>query len=742
MSSIPTVEQRDVTDCGAACLKSVASHYDLEMPVARIRQFASTDEEGTNIVGMVEASEELGFMAKGVRGTLDSLNRIPLPAIAHVVLEGHLHHFVVIYEVDEEEITFMNPDEGRVQSLSIGEFDEIWTGVLVLLLPDEDFEPGDETTSISTRLWQLIRPHTSTLLQALVGAALYTIIGLSTSIYVQQIVDNVLPSGNIRLLNLMSVVMLVLLVLQIFVGSMKNLLVLQTGQQIDGKLILGFYKHVLHLPQRFFDSMRTGEIMQRLNDALKIRRFINDVSISLIVNVMIVVFSFGLMFLYSWQLALIMLGVIPFYGCVYYVTNRINRSNQRALMQNAADLESQLVESLNSISAIKRFGLQDESNLKTETRFVGMLRTIYRSGKVRIFSSQGSKFSSQLFTILMLWIGGHFVINRQLSPGQLMSFYSLLGYLTGPVSKLIGMNKTIQNALIAADRLFEIMDLEQDVDESKAELTPDLIDDIHFEDVAFRYGSRERIFDGLNLTIHQGETTAVVGESGSGKSTLVALIQRLYELDEGHIRIGDLDVEHVRAQSLRRHIGTVPQEVSLFSGNVIDNIAVGDYDPDMHRVLELSRRLGISEFVEDLPEGYHTDLGENGTNLSGGQKQRIAMARALYRDPEIIILDEATAALDSASERRVQRVVLELQEKNKTVITIAHRLSTILHADRIVVLKDGAVAESGTHEELIDLEGVYYDMWQYQTLPSVTNGSVSSEVEDETNEQIEKATTA
>jgi ATP-binding cassette subfamily B protein len=323
-----------------------------------------------------------------------------------------------------------------------------------------------------------------------------------------------------------------------------------------------------------------------------------------------------------------------------------------------------------------------------------------------------------------------------------MSFYSLLGYLTGPVSKLIGMNKTIQNALIAADRLFEIMDLEQDVDESKAELTPDLIDDIHFEDVAFRYGSRERIFDGLNLTIHQGETTAVVGESGSGKSTLVALIQRLYELDEGHIRIGDLDVEHVRAQSLRRHIGTVPQEVSLFSGNVIDNIAVGDYDPDMHRVLELSRRLGISEFVEDLPEGYHTDLGENGTNLSGGQKQRIAMARALYRDPEIIILDEATAALDSASERRVQRVVLELQEKNKTVITIAHRLSTILHADRIVVLKDGAVAESGTHEELIDLEGVYYDMWQYQTLPSVTNGSVSSEVEDETNEQIEKATTA
>lgn len=742
MSSIPTVKQRDVTDCGAACLKSVASHYGLNMPVARIRQFASTDEEGTNIVGMVEACEELGFMAKGVRGFLDSLHRIPLPAVAHVVIEGHLHHFVVIYEVNEKKITFMNPDEGRVQTVSLGEFDEIWTGVLVLLLPDEDFEPGDETTSLTTRLWRLIQPHTSTLLQALVGAALYTLIGLSTSIYVQQIVDNVLPAGNVRLLNLMSVVMLILLVLQIFVGSMKSLLVLQTGQQVDGKLILGYYKHVLRLPQRFFDSMRTGEIMQRLNDAIKIRRFINDVSINLLVNVMVVVFSFALMFLYSWQLALIMLGVIPFYGGVYYVTNRINRSNQRALMQNAADLESQLVESLNSISTIKRFGLQDEANLRTETRFVGMLRTIYRSGKVRIFSSQGASFSSQLFTILLLWIGGHFVVDREMTPGELMSFYSLLGYLTGPVAKLIGMNKTIQNALIAADRLFEIMDLEQDIDASNVELTPELIGDINFDDVTFRYGSREPIFDSLNLTIRQGETTAVVGESGSGKSTLVALIQRLYELDEGHIRIGNLDVKHVRDQSLRRHIGTVPQDVSLFSGNVIDNIAVGDYDPDMHRILELSRRLGISTCVENLPEGYHTDLGENGTSLSGGQKQRIAMARALYHDPNIIILDEATAALDSASERRVQHVVQELQKKDKTVITIAHRLSTIVHADRIVVLKDGAVAESGSHEYLLEKEGVYHEMWQYQTLPSETDGAASSDVEDETNGQIEKAATA
>jgi ATP-binding cassette subfamily B protein len=728
MSSIPTVKQRDITDCGAACLKSVASRYGLDMPVAQLRQFASTDEEGTNIVGMIDAAQEMGFMAKGVRGNLDSLNRIPLPAIAHVVIDGQLNHFVVIYEVNEANVTFMNPDEGRVQTLSIGEFDEIWTGVLVLLLPDDDFEPGDETTSLSERLWKIVRPHTSTLMQALVGAVLYTLLGLSTSIYVQQIVDNVLRDGNARLLNLMSVAMIVILGLRIFVGAMKSLLVLRTGQQVDGKLILGYYKHVLRLPQQFFDSMRTGEIISRLNDAIKIRKFINDVSVSLIVNLMVVVFSFGLMFLYSWQLALVMLGVIPMYAGIYYVTNRINRTNQRELMQNAADLESQLVESLNSVSTVKRFGLQDEANLKTETSFVGMLRTIYRSGKVRIFSSKSSTFSSQLFTILLLWVGGHFAINRELTPGELMSFYSLLGYLTGPISKLIGMNKTIQNALIAADRLFEIMDLEQDTGDSDVTLKPSMVGDIRFEDVTFRYGSRKPVFEEFDLTINNGETTAVVGESGSGKSTLIALIQRLYDLEEGHIRFGDLDVKHVSDRSLRRRIGTVPQEVNLFSGSLIDNIAVGDYDPDMHRVLALSRRLGISEMAEDLPEGYHTDLGENGTNLSGGQKQRIAMARALYHDPEIIILDEATSALDSASEQRVQEVVRDLQAESKTVITIAHRLSTVVDADRIVVLDRDGVAESGSHSELIQRGGTYYDMWQHQTMPGTEPASMGEGV--------------
>lgn len=706
------VKQRDITDCGAACIASVAAHYQLKLPVSRIRQYAGTDKRGTNVLGMIEAAERLGFQAKGAKGPIESLAKIPLPAIAHVIVKNGLHHFVVIYKVTAKFITLMDPGDGLVHKKPIADFAKEWTGVIILLLPDEEFTKGNQKTSSISRFWQLIRPHSGIMIQALVGAVIYTILGLSSSIYMQKIIDFVLPEGNMQLLNLLSMGMILILLLQIFIGTFKTIIGLQTGQHIDAKLILGYYKHLLQLPQRFFDTMRVGEIISRVNDAVKIRAFINDVALGMFVNILIVIFSIGLMFLYYWKLALIMLTIIPAYLIIYWISNRINKKWQRRLMENSADLETQLVESLTAAGTIKRFGLEEYANIKTENKFIVLLQSIYSSTIKSLYLGTASDFITRLFTIIILWAGCYFVMSRELTPGELLSFYALIGYFTGPATSLIGANKSIQDALIAADRLFEIIDLETEgTNETKITLTSELVGDIQFNNVHFRYGTRVTVFEGLNLTIKKGASTAIVGESGSGKSTLLSLMQNLYPLKEGNITIGGMDIQYISNKSLRQMVSVVPQQIDLFVGTIVENIAIGEFEPDLQKILHLSKLLGINDFVEKMPATYNTILNENGVNLSGGQRQRLAIARALYRNPEILILDEATASLDSGSEQKVQATLEWFKQQGKTIIVIAHRLSTIKNCDEILVLQEGKLIEQGVHEELLLKQNSYFTMW-------------------------------
>ena len=709
-----TIKQHDITDCGATCLASISSHYNLQIPIARIRQYAGTDKKGTNVLGLIEASEKLGFEAKGVRGELDSLFKIPKPAIAHIIVKEQLHHYVVIYEVTKEYIKIMDPGDGKIHKKTHEDFLKEWTGVLVLLLPKEEFTPTNEKVSVLKRFWFLLKPHKFVLLQALIGAVIYTLLGFSTSIYIQKITDYVLVGGNTKLLNLLSIIMLLLLVLQILIGVFKDVFLIKSGQQIDARLILGYYKHLLKLPQQFFDTMRVGEIISRINDAVKIRAFINDVSLSLTVNILILFFSFGIMFLYYWKLALIMLLVIPLYLVVYLITNKLNKKTERKIMERSADLESQLVESLNSVGTIKRFGLESFANIKTETRFIKLLHIGYKSALNSVFSGTSTSFIAQLFTIILLWSGSYFVIEREITPGELLSFYAIIGYFMNPVASLIGANKQIQNALIAADRLFEIMDLEREENTQKIVLKKEKIDDIEFKNVAFRYGTRVQVFTDFNLKIKKGNITAIVGESGSGKSTLISLLQNLYPIQKGGITIGDLDLKYIQHESLRELVSVVPQKIDLFAGNVIDNIAVGGFTPNMELIVDICKSIGILEFIESLPNGFNTYLGENGATLSGGQKQRIAIARALFKKPEVLVLDEATSSLDSTSENYIQKAIERLRQNNKTIIIIAHRLSTVINADEIVVLHKGEVLEQGNHKELYAKKGHYYNLWQQQ----------------------------
>jgi ATP-binding cassette, subfamily C, bacteriocin exporter len=710
------VKQRDITDCGAACLASIGAYYKMSLPVARIRQFAGTDKKGTNVLGLLEAAAKMGFLAKGVRGDWDSLFKIPKPAIAHVIVKKVLHHYVVLLRTTDKYIEIMDPAVGLIHRIEHEEFKKQWTGVLVLIAPGETFAVRNENVSTLSRFWNLVKPHRSILIQSLAGALLFSVLGLAMSIYVGKLVDTVLPGGNLSLLNLLGVAMVLIIVLRLLLSFFQTIFILKTGQKIDATLILGYYQHLLKLPQTFFDNMRTGEIISRIGDAVKIRVFVNEVTISFILNIFILIVSFALMFTFFWKLALIMLVVIPFYIVIYYVSNKLNRKVQRKVMERAADLEAQLVESLNSVGTIKRFGLEEFSNLKTETRFVSLLETIYKSGLNGIFSSSSTSLISQLITVLVLWVGAGYAIGAQITPGELLSFYSVVGYFTAPVTAVIGFNRTLQDANIASDRLFEIFDLEIEDECNKIDLDAEMVDDIHFENVKFRYGTRVEVFDSLNLTIKKGEITAVAGESGSGKTTLVSLLQNLYPIQVGHIHIGRYDLRHFTNQSLRRIVSVVPQRIDLFSGNVVDNIAVGEFNPDMTRVMEICEKLGMTKFVEQLPQGFNTYLGENGATLSGGQQQRIAIARALYRNPEILILDEATSSLDSFSEAFVQNTLRLLGEESKTVIVIAHRLSTLSMAQRIIMLDKGKVVQDGSLEELSVIEGPFRTMWMHQTI--------------------------
>ena len=384
-------------------------------------------------------------------------------------------------------------------------------------------------------------------------------------------------------------------------------------------------------------------------------------------------------------------------------------------MESGADLEAHLVESLNSVSTIKQFGIEDFANLKTELRFVDLLKSTFRSIYGSIVANNGIEFVSTGITVAVLWAGSNYVIRQDLTPGTLMMFYSLTGYVLGSVGKLISSNQTIQDALIAADRLFQIMDLEREEDESqKIRLEPNMVGDICFENVNFRYGSRRYLFESLNLKIKKGTTTAIVGESGSGKTTLASLLQHLYPVQSGKIQIGNYDISQVSNGSLRSRISSVSQQIELYSGNITDNIALGDFEPDMKKITELCEQLGIREFIELLPHSYMTLIGEQGASLSGGERQRIAIARALYKDPEILIFDEATSSLDSISEKYVKQTLSVLAEQGKTIIIIAHRLSTIKNADTIIVLANGKVAESGSHNQLIENKGVYWNLWSEQ----------------------------
>jgi ABC-type bacteriocin transporter len=684
MKKFIQIKQRDVSDCGAACLASVSSYYGLHLPVSRIRQYAGTGKHGTSLRGLIEAAEQLKFRAKGARTSDHAITQIPIPAIFHLVQNG-LQHFVVIYKTSKRYVWLMDPAFGKMIRNEIHSFNQQWSGIVLILIPSAEFLCVNEKKSVFIKFWQMVCPHRRVMALAVMLAVIYAGLGFSTSFYIQKIIDVVLPGTNNSLLKILGLVMIILFGFRFVTGYLKSIIVLRTGQHMDRNLILGYYRHLLYMPQRFFDCMRTGELISRVNDAMRIRVFISDVALGIIVSIFALVLSLTIMFIYYWKLALLCLLVIPFYLMIYRINNRVNAKWQRKIMKSGAVLENQMMETIQGISTIRRFGAEEFFSSQTENKFNLLLQSVFISSRNGLLMSHLSEWMTGLLMIILLWNGANLVMDHKLLPGELISFFTITAFFTIPVQALINANKPLQDAFIAADRLFEITDLEKEKNEKlQIECFPE--GDLVFENVHFSYGPGATVFTGLDIRLPVGQITAVVGESGSGKSTLLSLIQKLYVPDRGKILIGGIDIQYLSTTMLRKKIASVQQHIDVFEGDFISNIALGDNEPDMDRIYEICRHLGLHSFIDQLPERYQTIIREQGMNLSGGQKQRIGIARAIYKDPQVLILDEATSALDTGSEKKVLDTIRWFWNQKKTIIVIAHRFSTIHQCDSIVLL--------------------------------------------------------
>ena len=737
------VRQHDTTDCAAACLAMVCLHYKKEITITKLRDMMGTDLKGTNLVGLQKAANELGFTTAAVRVDRENfLSDFSLPCIAQVITDQGLAHFVVVFKkttikdddarhkhmVKENELrqdetkkfkckdyVVIGDPANELKKISLDEFYKNFTGVLLLLNPTSEFKPGKQKKGgMLKRYIDLLLPQKKLFIYAIISSVLITILGIVSSIFNRALMDEVLPYGLQSLLVTLILVFSVVGLTSTLISTVRQWILIYLSIKVDIPLMLGYFGHVYKLPMKFFATRKTGEITTRYSDAGTIKSVLTSIALSVVMDVVMAIGTGIILFrmnstLFGISLFSTMLSLL----LVIIFKQPYKRINEET-MQQSAILNSQMIESLRGIETIKCNASEDRELENLEREYIKSLKISLRSSKISTGQSLVSSLISTILGMVTTYVGIMQVLNGQMTLGGYMAFSTLSSYFTSPISDLIGMQMSIQEASISMKRLTEIMDYESEQKEDQEYTEMEQIDgDIEFKDVTFRYGNRSPALNHISFTIPKGKKVALVGSSGSGKSTITKLLLKYYEPESGEIDVNGVNLEEYSNQSVRRAISYVPQNIELFSKTIYDNIRISRPEATLDEVKAAAKKADAYEFIRKLPLQFHTFLEEAGNGLSGGEKQRIALARAFLKDSNLYILDESTSNLDFGTENIIFDMIYN-QLADRSMLIVAHRLSTVRDCDLILVMDHGEIVERGTHDELLAKQGRYYDLWNMQ----------------------------
>lgn len=724
---IALVRQHDETDCGAACLAMILRNFGRKVPHAVLCDDIKVDQYGANLYGLLEGANKHGLHAEAHEGSakefIDAVNKaeISLPAVVRIVNRFNYEHFIVVSAIRNGKIYCCDPGAGYIK-FSFDNFAACFLGQVVTFEKTEKFVKEDYCKGSIMKFAKLALNQKKIIIITGIMSLIITGIGLSGSYAFKFLVDGIFGDESIfhcidegiEAFAVLLLAVFLLYIIRLIVQILRGKLVTFMTKRINFPLMLGYYEHLVDLPMNFFSSHKTGDILSRFSDANKIQEALSNVMLSFTIDFIMVAFAGVTLYEISVPMFVVALIIILLYVFVSGLYIRPLEIRNRQMMEESGMLHSYMKESVDGIQTIKAFHAEAHTKARTRELFTVFQEHGVKAAMLSLSKESIIEFFTAVGTLVLLWIGAIQIIRGEISLGSFVTFHALLGYFFTPIKNLTELQSTLQSAVVAAGRLNDILDreVEKFVEQDKCECKSG---DIRMKNIDFRYGNRQLVLKDLSLEVRKGQRVALVGSSGCGKTTITKLLMGFYNPEKGSISIGGQDICNISLDSLRKKVAYVPQETFLFSASLRDNLTLGcEREIADNEIMDMLKLCGCS-FVEKMPFGLDSMLEENGMNLSGGERQRLAIVRALLRNPQILILDEASSNLDSIAENNLQSTLKEV-DKDMTVIMVAHRLNTITSCDKIFVLDNGSLVEEGTHKELLECDGLYKELWERQMM--------------------------